>query len=177
MRNILFLLLLAVLVACGGGSKQEQSTAKQDTIDSAIMKAVERDHLKKKAIEGLTRYLKRQVSSDPDYAEVRGTDDFVSDDSIYFAKARIVVMNRYGAKEQYDDLLFCVCRRDTSHYMIVWPNEEYCLRGVESMSGKHNREECIPTSGFHFHYYRDSIYNEMTHSGFNFHEMETVINE
>ena len=91
---------------------------------------------KAKALDGLTRYLKSNVSSDPDFGKVLKTEKHVLNDSLYFARAKVLIMNQYGAKQQYNDLYFAFAKgHDGKYYMIVWGNEDRCKNGLKHILG------------------------------------------
>jgi len=138
MKNILLLLSASALIACAASCRHGKAAEeiKADSIRIAdSIKAARPAALKNAALDGLTRYLKKQVSSDPDVGEVLQTEDVIVSDTLYFAKAKTLVSNRFGAKEQYGDLWFCVCEKSSRYYMIVWASSDRCDSGLNHIIG------------------------------------------
>ena len=126
------LMMAVCIVSCGSNEKKPQTPPKSPKeIYMDTLKA-----FKSKAIDGLSRYLKEQISSDPSVGEVIKTKDYILNDSIYFAKAKILIQNKFGAKEQYDDLWFSVCKMNSKLYLFYWSNEERCQKGLDYIIGE-----------------------------------------
>jgi len=111
MKNFAFILITLALLSCGG--KQPKKTPKQ-------IKAEKIAAFKQKAVDGIESYLKRNVSSDPDYARILEVSDTTLNDSLYSGYMRVAVKNVFGAVQQLDGYLFCVCRKDSSYYIGLW---------------------------------------------------------
>lgn len=168
-------IICALSVSCG--SKQSQKSPEQLRADSIRMadsiKAARPITLKNKAIDGLTRYLKKQISSDPEVGKVLDVKDGYLSDSLFFSKAKVMVKNRYGANEQYDNLWFCVCRKDDNYYMIVWADDEYCQRGLDNIVGK---DQCV-VGGLGLGLYPDDMFPKLYKEVTDHWDMEKLIND
>lgn len=155
MKKILSFLLLAVItvgvVSCKG-KVQNKTTAKTEQHPQGDSMSVAAQ-FKNQTISNMERYIKRWVSSDPDFGRVINTYDVVLNDTFYFARYRVVYLNDYGAKKQYDNLWSVFCRRDTSDVRaLVWPDKTSCTKGINYMI---NREHfpidfCVKVPDFQF---------------------------
>ena len=142
-------MLMAIMIAvvfdtsCGSNRKIPEKTPahlRADSIakvkkDSAIRVA----NFKKTGIGYLERYLKNQCSSDPSVGKVLKTKDRILSDSIYFGQAKVLIKNRYGANEQYNDLWFCAVSpkdKKVGDHFIAWSNVDNCQRGLDFIIGK-----------------------------------------
>lgn len=104
--------------------------AKQDSIFSVA-------NFKKESIATIEKFIKKKFSSDPDFGKVVETDDKILNDSIYFAKSRIVIKNDFGAKQQYTNVWFVFCRRKKNDpHFVFWPDSEHCQKGMNHIVGK-----------------------------------------
>lgn len=112
--SILAIMIAVVVASCSNKPKIPEKTPAQLRADSiakvrkdSIAKV---DNFKKFSLNSLTKLLKRQISSDPDYGRVLNTKDLIVSDSIYLANCRIAVKNKYGAIEQDDGIYLLMCK-------------------------------------------------------------------
>ena len=138
------IMIAVVFVAsCSSKPKVPEKTPAQLRADSIAK--VKKDsvakiaNFKKTGIGYLERYLKNQCSSDPSVGKVLKTKDRILSDSIYFGQAKVLIKNRYGANEQYNDLWFCAVRpkdKKVGDHFIAWSNTDNCQYGLSSLLGK-----------------------------------------
>lgn len=164
------LMMAVCIVSCGSNEKKPQAPPKSPKeIYMDTLKA-----FKSKAIDGLSRYLKNHISSDPSVGEVLKTKDYILNDSMYLAKTKVLIKNQFGAKEQYNELYFSVCKNTGKYYMIVWPNEYRCQRGLSNIIDSPSYPSFVVLSGdsipAKFH---SKIYSVIC----SFEEMEELIND
>lgn len=143
MRKILFSLLLAVITVGVISCKENKPTKSAEEIRADSIAQAKKDSIKsiadfkKESIATIERLVKRNVSSDPDFGKVLETKDKILNDSIYFAVARVVWKNQFGAKVQHDEYWFAFCRRDKKDVrMISWKDDDTCNRGMKSIVGE-----------------------------------------
>lgn len=125
-----------LLFSCG--DKQPQKTPEQIKAERIAL-------FKQKAIVSIENYLKRNVSSDPDYGRVIETSNTSVNDSVFCGNMRIAVKNVFGAVQQKDGCLFCVCKKDGTLFLMVWDNStdfqvEYSMKygGSVNWGGYYN---------------------------------------
>lgn len=137
MKKILLLIAVIMMVVCMTSCNSNANKSTQTKIGKYT--PTHEDTLqsfKAKALDGLTRYLKNNVSSDPDFGKVLKTEKYVLNDSLYFARAKVLIMNQYGAKQQYNDLYFAFAKgHDDKYYIIVWGNEDRCKNSLKHILG------------------------------------------
>lgn len=142
MKKILFSLLLAVITVGVMSCKENKPTKSAEEIKADSIAQAKKDSIKsiadfkKESIAIIDKHLKRNVSCDPDFGKVLETKDKILNDSIYFAVARVVWKNQFGATMQHDEFWFAFCRRDKKDLrLIFWKNDEYCNTGMRSIVG------------------------------------------
>lgn len=142
MKKFFTMLFLAVITAGVMSCKESKPTKSAEEIKADSIAQAEKDSIKsitdfkKESVSIIERYIKRNISSDPDYGKVLETTDKILNDSMYFALSRIVLKNKYGAVEQYSDIWFLFCRRDKNDpRFIFWPKGDYCQSGIDVMLG------------------------------------------
>lgn len=142
MKKFFTMLFLAVITAGVMSCKESKPTKSAEEIIADSIAQAEKDSIKsitdfkKESVLIIERYIKRNISSDPDYGKVLETTDKILNDSMYFALSRIVLKNKYGAVEQYSDIWFLFCRRDKNDpRFIFWPKGDFCQSGIDVMLG------------------------------------------
>ena len=106
---IMFLILAVIAVGVTSSCKESKPVKTAAELKADSITQAEKDSVKsiadfkKGSIATINKFIKRKVSSDPEFGEVLETEDKILNDSIYFAVSRIVWKNRYGAKEQHDE--------------------------------------------------------------------------
>lgn len=143
MKKFFTMLFLAVITAGVMSCKESKPTKSAEEIKADSIAQAKKDSIKsitdfkKGSIAILDKFLKRKVSSDPDFGKVLETKDKILNDSIYFAVARVVWKNQFGAKVQHDELWFAFCRRNKKDLrMIYWKNDDYCNSGMRTIVGE-----------------------------------------
>ncbi|RGW45011.1 hypothetical protein DWV76_00395 [Segatella copri] len=123
------LMFMAIMIAVGFVSscsikpKVPEKTPAQLRADSIAK--VKKDSIakvanfKKFSLNSLTRLLKRQISSDPDYGKVLESSDLILSDSIYLANCRVAVKNKYGAVEQDEDIYLLMCKNAPKNECMI----------------------------------------------------------
>lgn len=112
MKRIIFLIaVMTLLLSCG--NKQPQKTPEQ-------IKAEELSAFRQKAVIGLEKYLKRHFSADPDYGRVLELSDTTLNDSLFRGEMRFAIKNPFGAVQQFEGYLFCICKKDSTMYLGLW---------------------------------------------------------
>ena len=153
MKKVLMLMAIMIAVvfvaSCSSKPKIPEKTPAQLRADSIAKvkkdSAIRVANFKKNGIGYLERYLKNQCSSDPSVGKVLKTKDRILSDSIYFGQAKVLIKNRYGANEQYNDLWFCAVSpkdKKVGDHFIAWSNVDNCQRGLDFIIGKD--KTCIP---------------------------------
>lgn len=115
MKKILLLIVVAMaFVACE--NKQPKKTAEQ-----LIVERIEK--MKEISTKGIEDYIKRNLSSDPDYGKIIETSGVTLNDSVYSGTMRIAVKNVFGGTQQKDGCVFYVCREKDKYYVRVWETQ------------------------------------------------------
>lgn len=129
MRKILSLIAIVLLfVSCG--SKQPQKTPEQIKAESIAA-------FKQKATNSIENYLKRNISSDPDYGRVIETSETSVNDSMYIGHMRVAIKNVFGAVQQKDGCIFCFCKKGNSYFLKLWDsNADFAFDYGYSSSGQ-----------------------------------------
>ena len=141
-KVIMFLILAVIAVGVTSSCKESKPAKTEAELKADSIAQAKKDSIKsiadfkKESIATIDKYLKRSVSCDPDFGKVLETKDKILNDSIYFALARVVWKNKYGATMQHDEFWFAFCRRGKNDLrLITWPNDEYCNSGMRSIVG------------------------------------------
>lgn len=123
------LMFMAIMIAmvfvasCSSKPKVSEKTPAQlraDSIAKVKKDSVAKiDNFKKFSLNSLTRLLKRQISSDPDYGKVLESSDLILSDSIYLANCRVAVKNKYGAVEQDEDIYLLMCKNTPKNECMI----------------------------------------------------------
>lgn len=151
MRKTLSLLAALLLISCG--SKESQKTPEQ-------IKAENIAAFKAKAVTGIENYLKRNVSSDPDYGRVIETSNTSVNDSVYCGNMRIAVKNVFGAVQQKDGCAFCVCKKENTLYLMVWDSSiDFQVRYSMANGGSVDLSGCYALKA------NDNIFKYVTEHG------------
>ena len=123
------LMFMAIMIAmvfvasCSSKPKVPEKTPAQLRADSIAK--VKKDSIakvanfKKFSLNSLTRLLKRQISSDPDYGKVLESSDLILSDSIYLANCRVAVKNKYGAIEQDYGIYLLMCKKKKKNECMI----------------------------------------------------------
>lgn len=127
MKKVLMFMAIMIAVvfvtSCGSKPKIPEKTPAQlraDSIAKVKKDSVAKiDNFKKFSLNSLTRLLKRQISSDPDYGKVLESSDLILSDSIYLANCRVAVKNKYGAVEQDEDIYLLMCKNAPKNECMI----------------------------------------------------------
>ena len=119
-KILLFMTAFAVAMCMVSCDSFENKAKKQKSPEDIYAEKVIK--FKTQAILGIEKYLKREVSVNPEIGEVIDTKDKILNDSLIFCEARILVQNVFGAKQQ-GDALFAVGKKDGKLYMRCWDND------------------------------------------------------
>lgn len=112
---IMVLLITAFIVSCNPKDNKKQKSPEEIYAEKVM-------EFKAQAILGIEKYLKQEVSANPEIGEVIDTKDKILNDSLFFCEARILIQNVFDAKQQ-GDALFAVGKKDGKLYMRYWNNE------------------------------------------------------
>lgn len=114
---------VAVAISCSGKPKVPEKTPEQlraDSVAKAKSDSVARvADFKTFSLDSFEKFLKRQISSDPDYGKLLESSDLILSDSIYLAKCRAAVKNDFGAVEQFDDAYLLVCKNAPGNECMI----------------------------------------------------------
>lgn len=115
MKKILLLMAVALAFA-SCGDKQPKMTAEELIVERI-------DKMKEISTKGIENYIKKHISSDPDYGKIIETSGVTLNDTVYSGTMRIAFKNVLGGTQQKGDCVFYVCREKDMYYVKVWETQ------------------------------------------------------